>query len=172
MQWDWIDLRNLDFNAFEIWQGQGLLLASGDYAQRHYNAMTIGWGAFGILWGKPAAFVFVRPTRFTFQFMEQYPTFSISAFSKDYASALHIMGTRSGRDGDKFAAASLTVIPSGRIAAPSFAEAEWTAECRTIFRQDIEPKGFLDKEIEAFYPRQDYHRLYVGEILGLRRRVD
>ncbi|OPY70377.1 MAG: hypothetical protein A4E63_01711 [Syntrophorhabdus sp. PtaU1.Bin050] len=35
---------------------------------------------------------------------------------------------------------------------------------RKIYTQDIVLDNFLDPEMVKFYPKKDYHRMYVGEI--------
>ncbi len=46
-EFDYTQATNL--NPFDWFKGAGLLLASGD--KEHHNAMTIGWGALGNVWG-------------------------------------------------------------------------------------------------------------------------
>ncbi len=55
-----------------------------------------------------------------------------------------------------------------KTAAPAFAEAELVIECRKIYRDALEPKGFLDPQIESNYPQKDYHSVYFGEIVAIR----
>jgi len=152
---------------FHVWTDRWLLLTAGDFAAGRYNAMTVGWGSLGVMWGRPFAQVVVRPVRHTYQFTEQYDTFTLCAFPEQYRSALALLGSRSGRDGDKIAAAGLTPIASTQVAAPSFAEADLIIECRKIYWADFTPAHFLDPEIEANYPQKDYHRSYFGEILAI-----
>jgi hypothetical protein len=40
-------------------------------------------------------------------------------------------------------------------------------ECRTIYTFDLDPQRFKDTAIEDHYPRRDYHRAYVGEVLAV-----
>jgi flavin reductase (DIM6/NTAB) family NADH-FMN oxidoreductase RutF len=155
-------------HPFRLWEPDWLLLTSGDFTTGHYNCMTIGWGSLGVMWGRPFIQVVVRPQRYTYQFMEQYPTFTVSAFPKQYHRALNILGTKSGRDGDKIAEAGLTPRASEIIAAPHFAEAELVLECKKIYSSDFDPKHFTDPEIARNYPKHDYHRIYYGQILSLR----
>lgn len=82
--------------------------------------------------------------------------------------ALNLLGSRSGRDGDKIAASGLHPIASKLVSAPSFEEAELVVECRKIYWQDIDPRHFLDPSVEEHYPKSDYHRLYFGEILAVQ----
>lgn len=154
-------------NAHTLWANQWLLLTCGDFAKSHFNAMTVGWGSFGTMWKKPFAQVVVRPTRYTFEFMEQYETFTICAFPQDYHQALELLGSKSGRDGDKIKEAGLTPMASSQVAAPGFAEAELIVECRKNYWDDLKPSQFLDPSIESNYPLKDYHRVYFGEIVAI-----
>ncbi len=158
-----------DFTArpHHLWAEQWLLLTSGDFAAGHFNTMTVGWGSLGVMWGKPFAQVVVRPVRYTYEFVERYDTFTLCAFSKAYRKALSLLGSRSGRDGDKIAASGLTPAASTMVAAPSFAEAELVLECRKMYWQDLDAAHFLDPEIGGNYPQKDYHRVYFGEILAI-----
>ena len=153
--------------AHHLWDKQWLLLTAGDFNAGHFNTMTVGWGGLGTMWGKPFALVVVRPHRHTFGFMEQYDTFTLCAFPDAYREALNLLGTRSGRDGDKIADAKLTPIASAQIASPAFAEAELVLECRKIYWDDMDPAHFIDPAIHAKYPQQDYHRIYFGEIVAV-----
>ncbi len=102
------------------------------------------------------------------QFIEQYPTFTLCAFPRSYRPALNLLGTLSGRDGDKIAQAGLTPVASSAVAAPGYAQAELIVECRKIHWQDYDPAHFLDPEIDRNYPNKDYHRMYFGEIVAIR----
>ena len=153
--------------AHELWSQRGLALAAGDFAAGHFNAMTVGWGSFGVMWGWPFVQVVVRPTRYTFEFMEKYDTFTICAFPERYRDALQLLGTKSGRHGNKIAEAGLTPIAATAVAAPAFAEADLVVECRKIYWDDFDPSHFVDATIESHYPRKDYHRVYFGEIVAI-----
>jgi flavin reductase (DIM6/NTAB) family NADH-FMN oxidoreductase RutF len=152
---------------FHLWDVQSLLLTSGDFSTRHYNAMTIGWGSIGYIWRRPFIQVLVRPVRYTYQFMEKYDTFTVCAFPQKYHAALQLLGTRSGRDGDKIAASGLTPMASTKIPAPGYKEASLILECRKIYWADFDPARFLDPAIDLHYPNKDYHRFYFGEILAI-----
>jgi len=162
-----IDIETFTIKPFHLWDIQSLLLTSGDFAAQKFNAMTVGWGSIGYIWRRPFIQVVVRPVRYTYEFMEEFDTFSVCAFPKQYYSALQLLGTRSGRDGDKIAAAGFTPVASTKIAAPSFAEASLVLECRKIYWDDFHPEQFLDPRIDKNYPLKDYHRIYFGEILSL-----
>jgi flavin reductase (DIM6/NTAB) family NADH-FMN oxidoreductase RutF len=166
MERNLIPLTNLTARPVGQWEPGWFLLTSGDFAAGKFNAMTVSWGSMGILWGKPFVQVVVRPQRYTFQFMEHYPTFTLCAFPPEYRTALNLLGTKSGRDGDKIAESGLTPVASGAVSAPAYAEAELILCCRKIYWQDLDPGHFLDPNIERNYPRHDYHRAYFGEIIA------
>ena len=109
----------------------------------------------------------MRPTRFTYEFMEQYDTFTVCVLPEKHRKALQILGTKSGRGGDKIKEAGLTPIAVEGVAAPAFAEAELIIACRKIYWHDTLPEHFLDPEIDHNYARKDYHRFYFGEALSI-----
>ena len=158
---------DLRINPHHLFDRQTLLLAAGDFASGHFNEMTIGWGSIGTMWNKPFVEVVVRPTRFTFGYMEDFEDFTISAFPNDYKRALSYLGTRSGRDGNKLAETNLTAVASQKVKSPSFEQSELTIECRTIYSNDFDPTRFIDPAIEDRYPQKDYHRVYYGEIVAI-----
>ncbi|MDZ7294248.1 MAG: flavin reductase [candidate division KSB1 bacterium] len=158
---------DLCLRVFDLWTNRWLVLTAGDFRAGHYNAMTVAWGSFGQMWEKPFVQVVVRPSRYTYGFMERYPTFTLCAFPEEYRPALQLLGSMSGRDGDKIAAAGLTPQASQVVAAPCFVEAELVIECRKMYWDDLAPEHFGDAEIASLYPRGDYHRVYFGEILAV-----
>lgn len=161
-----IPFDSLLVRPMHLWGTQHLLLTSGDFAQDAYNAMTVGWGSLGVMWGRPFVQVVVRPVRYTYEFMEQYDTFTVCAFPDKYAGALELLGSKSGREGNKIAEAGLRPVASMKVASPSYAEADLALECRKIYWDNMESGHFLDATIEEKYPRKDYHRIYFGEIVA------
>ncbi len=157
--------RNLSLLPHDILEFRAMLLTSGNFTTGNFNMMTIGWGAFGTMWNKPLAMVVVRPTRFTFDFMEKHPDFTITAFPDEYRKALRILGTKSGRDMNKLELAGLTPTAAKIVGSPTFTQAELSIECRKTYFDDLEPDHFLDKSILKNYPARDFHRIYFGEII-------
>ena len=127
------------------------------------NTMTASWGGLGILWGKPVAFVFIRPQRYTKEFVDQADRMSLSFLGEEYRKELSYLGTVSGRDEDKIAKAGLTVVHEGET--PYFAESENVLICRKLYAQELAGACFIDKELgEKCYPEEDYHTMYVCEV--------
>lgn len=129
----------------------------------HYNTMTISWGGMGTLWSKPVATVYVKPCRFTHEFMEANDYFTVSFFSEQYRGDLEILGTRSGRDGDKVALTSLTPKEFGDMV--TFEEADQVLLCRKIYRQDIDLSAVPSWAASQHYRMEAPHTIYIGEVI-------
>ncbi len=128
------------------------------------NSMTASWGCFGILWGKRVAVCFIRPQRYTFDITERAKTLSLAFFDKEYHPALAYMGSHSGRDRDKYVATGLHMIEAEN-GTPFPAEARVVLLCRQLYAGRLQKDSFVDPSlIDAHYPADDYHQMYVCEI--------
>ena len=159
-----IDINDFIARSHYLWLKQWLLLTSGDFKKNDFNCMTVAWGSIGAMWSTPFVQVVVRPSRYTHRFMEKYSTFTLAAFSEKHRADLQLLGSRSGRDGDKLSLTSITPIASETIKAPGYAEAELIVECRKIYSDVFKPQNFLNAAIDENYPKRDYHTVYFGRI--------
>jgi flavin reductase (DIM6/NTAB) family NADH-FMN oxidoreductase RutF len=154
--------------AARISDGWTLITAGNVSADRgNWNTMTASWGALGELWGKDVSFIFVRPQRYTFEFVNANPRYSVAFFDEPYRKALGIAGAKSGRDIDKAAETGLTpiVFSDGAI---GFEEATEVISCRKLYAHDFDPAQFLDALVDkTIYPGKDYHRMFIGEVTTL-----
>ncbi len=160
----------LEFNesAFRLIGKEWMLITAGTMDQ--WNTMTASWGGLGEMWFKPAAFTFIRPQRYTLEFVEREPVLTLSFFDEKYRTALNFCGSHSGRDVNKAEKTGLTpfATENGSVA---FEEARVVMECRKLFVQDLDPAGFADPTIiPQCYPNSDFHRMVVGEVLQLLTR--
>lgn len=137
-------------------------LATAEKPDGRVNTMTISWGGMGCLWNQPVAFLFVRPQRYTYEFVEAAGGFSLCFFDETYREKLQYCGRVSGRDEDKIARCGLTVCHQDGI--PYFAEAEAVLICRKIYAQDLSGDCALSEIVTSQNPGGDYHRMYVGAI--------
>ncbi len=155
------------FNYFS--QPGGLLVCAGD--RNGNNAMTIGWGALGTLWGHKTntVTVYVAQARYTHEFMERNDYFTIMTF-KDQ-NVLRYMGTRSGRDGDKAAALGLHVAYTEN-GTPYYEEAECVIECKKIYSDTFDPANFKDEVPLNFYDgfEAGYHSFYIGKVVKAMKK--
>ena len=157
----------MEGNPFDLIGKEWMLITAGKADD--LNTMTASWGGLGVLWNAPVSFCFVRPTRYTYEFMERENYYTLSFLEPGCRRALQLCGRTSGRDGDKIAEAGLTVRTDE--AAPYFDEAVLTLVCRKMYVQDIDPTGFIDPTIAGHYDN-DYHRVYVGEVVKVLKRLD
>ncbi len=153
----------LSLKPFTVLDREWALLVAG---RERPNPMTVSWGGFGTLWNRPVATVYVRPTRFTFSLLETWPEFTLNVLGARHRKALDLCGTRSGRDTDKWRETGLTQLAGETVGVPRVAEAELALECRVLATLDLDPARFLDPAIEKLYPRADYHRAFLGEVLA------
>lgn len=150
-------------NPFKLIGKDWMLVTAG--TPESFNTMTASWGGMGVLWERQVAFCFIRPSRYTYQFLERSHGFSLSFFEEKYKKALTVCGTHSGRDTDKVQKAGLTPQCNGTFV--YFNEASMVLLCNKLYFQDITPERFLDPELHTLYPDKDYHRMYIGEISKL-----
>jgi flavin reductase (DIM6/NTAB) family NADH-FMN oxidoreductase RutF len=153
-------ISDLNDNVFDLIGKEWMLITAGE--KDDFNTMTAAWGGLGVLWNKNVVFTFVRDGRYTYEYCEKYDKFTLTFFGKDCRDALKLLGTKSGRDGDKVKESGLT--PEEIAGSIGFEEARLTIVCKKIYFQDLDNKNFLVEEIERCYPDKDYHRMYVGEI--------
>jgi flavin reductase (DIM6/NTAB) family NADH-FMN oxidoreductase RutF len=143
----------------------GLLLVSSD-ASGKPNVMTIGWGTIGSIWGRPIWLVLVRPSRHTYSRLEEVAEFTVNVPPKELARAVAHCGTVSGRDHDKFQEMNLTAVAGRQVRAPVIAECLIHYECRVLHRNDLAPQTLVQAVHDEFYPEDNYHRIYYGEIVA------
>ncbi len=161
-----IELKDLSFHPFEQIGKEWMLITAGN--KEKFNTMTASWGGVGVLWNKNVATIYIRPQRYTKEFIDAGDTFSLTFFGKECRDALTLCGRKSGRDCDKVKEAGLT--PNFDFASPTFEEGKLIFICKKLYAQELTPNSFLDNEIEKNYPNKDYHTMYIGEILEVYQK--
>lgn len=144
---------------------QWMLIAACDKCREgtQYNAMTASWGGMGVMWNKNVFWCFIRPQRYTKEFVDNSDKITLSFFDSKYKDALVLCGRKSGRECNKIAEAGLTVeLQNDEV---FFKEAEYTVVGRKLYVDTIKKDGFIDKTIvDKCYPDEDFHFVYVCEI--------
>ena len=162
-----ISPRDIDKNAIRLITEDWALLTAG--GADGWNTMTVSWGGLGELWGKDVAFVFVRPQRYTKEFIDGSEYFTLSFFDESYKGALRVCGTKSGRDIDKAKETGLTPVFENGTA--HLAQAKLVIICKKLYAQDMTPDCFVDKSIiDENYKANDFHTSYVGEIIKVLKK--
>ena len=148
-------------NTFKLIGNDWMLLTAEKEGK--VNTMTASWGGLGVIWNKKVAYIFIRPQRYTKEFIDASERLSISVLPNSYRKELGYLGRVSGRDEDKITQANLTVKKYEDV--PYFEEARLTLVCKKLYAQYLEEKCFIEQEIiEQCYPERDYHMMYVVEI--------
>lgn len=154
-------LESLEFNPFKTIGSDWGLVSAG--SKKKANTMTVSWGGVGVLWGKNVAFIFIRDSRYTKEFIDNGDFFSISFLDEKYKDALKYCGSHSGRDGDKLSASGLTWNYKHSI--PFIDEGNMILICQKLSSTKITADSFLSPDIAKWYEDNDYHTMYVAEII-------
>lgn len=159
-----ISVSELKDNMFNAIGKEWMLVTAG--TPEKFNMMTASWGGTGILWGKPVAFIFIRPERYTYEFIEKGDTLTLSFLGEAHRDMHKICGSQSGRDIDKVAASGLKpyVTENGNIA---YEQARLILECKKLYADFIDADNFVDKLlISRWYGEGHggFHKMYILEI--------
>lgn len=157
-----IPVGQLDGNIIEMLNKQWMLITACHEGK--CNTMTASWGGVGVIWGKPAATVYIRPQRYTKEVVDASERLSLSFMGEKYHEALLYCGSHSGRMEDKIANAGLKQGET-LSGTPYIDDAEVVLECRKMYRDKFGPAEFIDKNMIAeWYPEKDFHYFYICEI--------
>ena len=149
-------------NVFSLIGQKWMLITAG--TKEHCNTMTASWGGLGVIWGAPTATCYIRPQRYTKEFVDREDYFTLAFFGEEYKKALSLCGSKSGREVDKVKECGFTV-ETAQCGAPYFQEAELVLVCKKQFAQEMDPNCIPEEIKEKWYPEQDYHTMYLGEIV-------
>ena len=137
--------------------------------REHYNSLTLGWGACGVLWTRPVAIVYIHETRFSHAYFEAAPIFTLSWYGNEHRQTIvRVFGGTSGRHTDKEKTSGFTPVetPDGGV---TYLEAEKVVVCRKVLRQPV-PTEFVPKPFEDMNKDGHVHIQYTGEVLSVWKR--
>lgn len=159
-----VEVKELSENFFEAIGKEWMLVTAG--TKESFNTMTASWGGIGWLWNKPVAFVFVRPERYTYGFIEKGDSLTLSFLGEENKKIHAVCGSKSGREVDKVKETGLKPLftEQGNVL---FEQARLSLECKKLYAGEIDPENFLDRSlIEKWYggSHGGFHKMYVVEI--------
>lgn len=152
-------------NIFETIGKEWMLVTGGN--REHFNMMTASWGGIGWLWNKPVAFLFIRPERYTYEFLKNNRKLSLSFLGKEEEARkiYTLCGSKSGRDINKLQESGLKPVftETGGIA---YEQARMTLECTQLYESEMRKEDFLDPELLSWYGEKkgNMHKVIVAEI--------
>lgn len=160
------DIKTTNINPFNMIGSDWFALTAkkGDKV----NTMTAGWGGFGVMWGKNVAYIVVRDSRYTKEFMDSADSFSMTFFdnSPENKKILGYLGSVSGRNEDKIKNSGLNVDYYEDT--PYINEGSTVYICKKLYLSPMPADCFIDVSIDStWYSDKDYHNLYIGEITAL-----
>lgn len=161
MPFEEISVKDIKENFIKLIADDYMLITAGNTDS--FNTMTASWGGVGEMWGCDVSIIAVRPTRYTFGFLEESDFYTLCFFDKEKGKKVHaVCGSKSGRDVNKVSLAEITPFSIGDSVA--FEEARIVMLCRKLYTHLLDPDRFLDPTIEKWY-KNDYHKIYAGEII-------
>lgn len=153
-----------EFNSFfkEINDEWAIVTAGDKFVG--YNAMTVSWGGIGVLWNKPVAFIFVRKSRYTLEFMNKSDSVTLSFLGDKYKKEKTLFGRTSGRDVNKFEETGLHASFEPDFNGYFVAEADKVLKLKKLYSTDIDFENMPEGIKNSNYANNDMHVMYVCEV--------
>lgn len=156
-------MKDINCNPFLKFNNEWALVTSG--SKDKFNSMTISWGSMGTLWHKPIVTIYVRPDRYTFNFLKKHDIFTISFYDEKYKKELGIMGRKSGRDIDKVK--EINFSPVYLENGITYMEAYQTIVCKKIYVQQIDKNNIPDFALKLYDEGAEAHYIIIGEVIDI-----
>jgi len=157
----------VEINPFDKIGKDWMLVTAGN--EEKANTMTASWGALGQMWGRDAAFVVIRQSRFTKEFIDREGRFSLSFPKEKYRKLMKFLGTVSGRNEDKIKESGVDIGFYDGV--PYIDQADFILICHVMSATEIKPGDFKDMDIDGtWYKDKDYHTLYIAGITDILAR--
>ncbi len=157
---------DINENCFKLIGSDWMLITASkkdETGNNKVNTMTASWGGMGIMWGQPVAYVVIRESRYTKEFVDANTSFSLTFFDGKYKDKLGYLGKISGRDEDKISNSGLTLDYLNET--PYFSEGSLVLRCEKMYVSPMNSSEFLDSTIiDKWYGGEDYHTLYIAKI--------
>lgn len=163
----------------KLWNGEIFSLLGDEWAlvtagtEEKCNTMTVSWGGVGVLWGKPMATLYIRPQRYTKEFVDAQDYVTLTFLGEGYRKELTYCGKESGRTVDKFKECKLTPafaeVENG--SAPYIEEGKLVFVCKKRAVMPMDGTALPEDVKKTWYPKEDYHEMYFCEIVEILQKV-
>ena len=81
----------MQINPFTKFDKDWALVTSG--TKDDFNTMTISWGSMGTIWNRDVVTIYIRPDRYTWEYLNNNDYFTVAFFDEKYRKDLTILGT-------------------------------------------------------------------------------
>lgn len=113
------------------------------------NIITVAWAG-TVCTNPPMVSISVRPSRYSYQILEETGEFVINLTNESLVNACDYCGVVSGRDVDKFAKTGLTPIPMEHVHAMGIDESPVNMECKITEKREL-----------------GSHTMFIAEVVGV-----
>ena len=113
------------------------------------NIITVAWAG-TVCTNPPMVSISVRPSRYSYQILEETGEFVINLTNESLVKACDDCGVVSGRDVDKFAKTGLTPIPMEHVHAMGIDESPVNMECKITEKREL-----------------GSHTMFIAEVVGV-----
>ena len=163
-----LDAHTIRENLFEDLNHRWMTIGATDGERA--NAMTAGWGGWGVIWEQDVFFCMVRKSRYTYDILENTDTITLSFFGDGNACRreLTYLGRTSGRAEDKLSNCGLTPVIEGKEV--YFKEAEVVLSGKILAKTDLTDSDLIDPAIRKFYEKDGLHRIYICALSRARKK--
>ncbi|MGN1280978.1 MAG: flavin reductase family protein [Succinivibrio sp.] len=152
---------SFDYSAFSMIGSDWLQITAAD--ESRVNTMTASWGGLGVMFNKKAAFVFIRPQRYTKTIVDAESSITLQVLPKSMRDISAYFGRASGANEDKIGKSGVAVQKeNGHV---YFEQSEVVMFCKRLYSQDMLEECFSDSSIvDTWYKNKDFHAFYILEI--------
>ena len=113
------------------------------------NIITVAWAG-TVCTNPPMVSISVRPSRYSYQILEETGEFVINLTNESLVKACDYCGVVSGRDVNKFAKTGLTPIPMEHVHAMGIDESPVNMECKITEKREL-----------------GSHTMFIAEVVGV-----
>lgn len=163
----------LEWNPIKKLEEEGVAIVAE--ANGKVNATSSHNGGVGHIWGKNVIYAFLRNTRYTKELLDDSEYFSACFFDmtdKNNVRLMKVLDQLSGRNEDKLAACRVSIEHTMDV--PYIDDANFIILCKKIAVVPMTENTILDDSIlkSQYSDRHmdDFHTMYIGEILSIRAR--
>ncbi len=171
MNFKQIDVTSINKNAISLFKEEAPIVVCGNLNK--HNGLTVAWGSLGSLWRKNIATIYIKPTRYTFEFANNCEYFTIMWFNESIRKDINkVFGTMSGKNVDKELLCNLHSFELDN--GVCYQEAAMIMVCKKIYQNNLDSQNIFDQNVlnMPLYQDQLFHHEYIGEIVSCYFKED
>ena len=157
-------MKDMMINPFAKFDKDWALVTAGNIDD--FNTMTVSWGSMGTIWNKSVVTIYVRPDRYTSNYLKDNDYFTVSFYDDKYKDKLLVFGRTSGKETNKVKETGFTPVCLDK--AITYKEAKETFVLKKVYMEQMK-KELCPKEALAIYKDGiEPHYLIIGEVVDIK----